>query len=781
MGPIVLGNANEVDFRAIVIPNVTHYDLAYAKTMLSSTNTSWRPAKDWLIRSTVSLALIQATDQVGRVYVPVQDRFSGNGQTDIYTNSLRPAHAKEILLQGTFAPSPEAKKLSVAPHFDQSSTPIIARFSNSTGLPNIPDNSSNAGPRGFALRFQLATHPRRVHTDIFAHSVDAFPGSNGDEALAFFKALKDGTAPKPAPQSFANEQFFGVNAFKLIDSGGAETYIRYRIVPAAGLKTLDEEGLKERSENYLFDEIPKLVEAGPVVFKLRAQVAEKGDVTDDACVHWPEERKVVDLGTISLEALVKDDAAEQKHSEQGSISSVAESAVLHDHVSKARVPALYSDFRGLRSTNPDGYQANISAWRRGLAGLLRAGLAPTGSGSSPNPNHVVLKADESLLRALESKQYGRPLALGAVIREATQERDLIPVQDFLKANESIYYKPWSSIPWSVASWGFRHLGLTGAFTFGGDDRLPGGQFVVVANVEAASKAALEQTAGLTSRFERTFSKVQFQAEFKDSILKGQQLSETDMEVLLRFMSRDQGVLLYDGKTVKIRNPDDQESAITVEDETIASLRELAEYLNHQTTVLNNKIEELTITARQAVAKKNRVSAMAALKSKKLAESSLQQRFATLSQIEEVSAKIEQASDNVQLVKVMGASTGVLKTLNAQVGGAERVEEVVDHMREQMGQADEINNILAEQGPAVDEEELDDELEAMLQEQTSKEDELERSRREAAEQKQAEDIAWRLADLDAPQAIADRSQEADALSGEMSKMSLKDEPQREEAS
>ncbi|KAJ0118961.1 snf7 family protein [Diaporthe amygdali] len=448
---------------------------------------------------------------------------------------------------------------------------------------------------------------------------------------------------------------------------------------------------------------------------------------------------------------------------------------------KARIPALYSDFRGLRSTNPDGYQANISAWRRGLAGLVRAGLAPSGSGSSPNPNHVVLKADESLLRALESKQYGRPLALGAVIREATQERDLIPIQDFLKANESIYHKPWSSIPWSIASWGFRHLGLTSAFTFGGDERLPGGQFVVVANVEAASKAVLEQTSGLTSRFERTFSKVQFQMEFKDSILKGQQLSETDMEVLLRFMSRDQGVLLYDGKTVKIRNPDDQESAITTEDETIASLRELAEYLNHQTTVLNNKIEELTVAARDAVAKKNRVSAMAALKSKKLAESSLQQRFATLSQIEEVSAKIEQASDNVQLVKVMGASTEVLKTLNAQVGGAERVEEVVDRMREQMGQADELNNILAEQGPVVDEEEIDDELEAMLQEQTNKEDELERSRKEAAEQKEAENIARRLASLDAPQAITNEGQEADRLSGEMSKMSLKDEPQKQEAS
>lgn len=113
--------------------------------------------------------------------------------------------------------------------------------------------------------------------------MDAFPGSNGDEALAFFKALKEGTvesflgthpkaqafaqAPKPAPESFANEQFFAVNAFKLTDSGGNETYVRYRIVPAAGLKTLDEEERKERGENYLFDEIPRLLEAGPVVFK----------------------------------------------------------------------------------------------------------------------------------------------------------------------------------------------------------------------------------------------------------------------------------------------------------------------------------------------------------------------------------------------------------------------------------------------------------------------------------------------------------------------------------
>lgn len=398
---------------------------------------------------------------------------------------------------------------------------------------------------------------------------------------------------------------------------------------------------------------------------------------------------------------------------------------------------------------------------------------------------MILSADESLLRALESKQYGRPLALGAVLRDAAQQGDIIPLQDFLKSQQSIYYKSWSSIPWNVASWSFKQLGLTGAFTFGGNDRLPGGQFVVIANLEAASKAVVENTAPLTSRFERTFSKVQFQTEFRDSILKGQQLSEMDMEVLLRFMSRDQGLLLYDGKTIKIKTPGAPETAITPEDETIASLRELTEYLEHQTAILEKKIDDLDITAKEAVAKKNRVSALAALKSKKLAETSLQTRFATLNQLEAVSIKIEQASDNVQLVKVMGASADVLKGLHAQVGGAEGVEEVVDRMREQMSQADEVSSILAESGPVVDQGELDDELDAMLQEEREKEEAVERARKEADARKEAQETAKRLAELDAlkspTEQIRDQIQdEAEDLSGELSQMSLERQKLREQA-
>ena len=43
------------------------------------------------------------------------------------------------------------------------------------------------------------------------------------------------------------------------------------------------------------------------------QVAAPGDVTDDATIHWPEDREIVPLGTIELADVLEDSLAQQKH------------------------------------------------------------------------------------------------------------------------------------------------------------------------------------------------------------------------------------------------------------------------------------------------------------------------------------------------------------------------------------------------------------------------------------------------------------------------------------
>ncbi|KAN0067734.1 Catalase-like domain containing protein [Elaphomyces granulatus] len=240
---------------------------------------------------------------------------------------FRPAHAKGLELTGRFSPSADAAALSAAKHFHDPSTP----------LHGPPYTDPNGNPHGFALRFHLGTDDggQRKHTDVVAHSTPFFPVRTGEEFLQFFqailqsgpdaahptpveqflgshpKALAFVQAPKPFPVSLATTAFFGVNAFKFISVTGVETYLRYRIIPALGIHTLDDAVVKDQSLTYLFDEISKRIqEEGPITFKLIAQIAEEEDVTDDSTVQWPEERQLVTLDAVLPEG---ENEKEQKY------------------------------------------------------------------------------------------------------------------------------------------------------------------------------------------------------------------------------------------------------------------------------------------------------------------------------------------------------------------------------------------------------------------------------------------------------------------------------------
>jgi catalase len=246
---------------------------------------------------------------------------------------FRPAHAKGAMLTGTFTPSPDALSLTRAPHINRESTPVTVRFSNSTGIPLVPDNDPNANPRGLAIRFHLAEH---VHTDIVSHSTDGFPVRTGQEFLEFLraiassdpskpspspvetflgahpKALEFVQTPKPAPSSFARESYFGVTAMHFTNKEGVSRYGRYRIVPEAGNDHLDDAVVAAKSANYLFDELAERIAKGPIKFRILVQLANDEDTVDDATIHWPANRTLLELGTVVLTEPVSDNAHEQK-------------------------------------------------------------------------------------------------------------------------------------------------------------------------------------------------------------------------------------------------------------------------------------------------------------------------------------------------------------------------------------------------------------------------------------------------------------------------------------
>jgi len=238
---------------------------------------------------------------------------------------FRPAHAKGVILTGTFTPSSEAASLTCAPHAARGSTPISLRFSNGTGLPLVPDNNPHANPRGFAIRFHLGEH---VHTDIVGHSTDGFPTRTGQEFLELLRALAAGNpsaffathpgalafeqTPKPFPASFAKEAYFGVTAFRFVNQQGVARFGRYRILPAAGIEHLDDATAKSQGADYLFEELTRRMAAGPIRFDIHVQIAKDSDIVDDATVHWPAQRPSIHFGTIVLTAKAPDDETHRR-------------------------------------------------------------------------------------------------------------------------------------------------------------------------------------------------------------------------------------------------------------------------------------------------------------------------------------------------------------------------------------------------------------------------------------------------------------------------------------
>jgi catalase len=246
---------------------------------------------------------------------------------------FRPAHAKGLMLSGTFTPAPNAASLTKAPHAAHESTPVTARFSNSTGIPQIPDSAPDANPRGLAIRFNLADH---VHTDIVAHSTDGFPARDGYEFLELLRAiaasgpevpspkpieqflgahpaaLRFVQTPKPFPSSLARDTYFGVTAFRFTNAAGETRYGRYRIIPEGGNEYLSDDKLSTLRENHHYEELEHRVKQSPIRFKIFVQVAAPGDVTDDATIHWPEDRELIKLGTVELTSVLPDSIVQQK-------------------------------------------------------------------------------------------------------------------------------------------------------------------------------------------------------------------------------------------------------------------------------------------------------------------------------------------------------------------------------------------------------------------------------------------------------------------------------------
>lgn len=150
----------------------------------------------------------------------------------------RAVHTKGVILEGTFAPSAEAKSIVRTPIFIGGPRPVTARFSLFAGVPDLADTDDGASPAGFAVKIKAADGD---DFDVEANQHRDFIVATFDEFAVFLRAVgstkPDTPHPNPVekflashphakiflesrtyPSSYARAKYFGVNSVKFTNA-----------------------------------------------------------------------------------------------------------------------------------------------------------------------------------------------------------------------------------------------------------------------------------------------------------------------------------------------------------------------------------------------------------------------------------------------------------------------------------------------------------------------------------------------------------------------------------
>ena len=244
----------------------------------------------------------------------------------------RAVHAKGIVLEGNFHPDPGASSITTAFHLQQEASKITVRFSDFTGIPDIPDNIGAANPRGLSIKFSM---PDGKTTDIVGHSFNGFPTSDSDQfrelLLAIAASGPDATKPnaldnflaghpiaktflttQKLPASYASISYFGVNSFRFTNKEGSSHFVRYQFIPEDGELFLTPDQYEQAGPEYLMTDIRERISKHPVRFKMWAEIGEATDLIEDPSISFPPDRKKILLGYLVIDTLASNTPDEDK-------------------------------------------------------------------------------------------------------------------------------------------------------------------------------------------------------------------------------------------------------------------------------------------------------------------------------------------------------------------------------------------------------------------------------------------------------------------------------------
>jgi catalase len=243
-------------------------------------------------------------------------------------DGFRRNHAKGLSATGTFVSSGAGAAICRAAVFQQGTVPLVGRFSLGGGLPDQADKPDTV--RGLGLLFQgpdgqqwrtaminlpvfTDSTPEGFYERLLASKPLPKTGKPDPQKMAAFLDRHPETAAamkiiKQSPPSagFADSTFHGLNAFWFTNGAGATVPVRWSVVPEdAGGAVVPG---SPRGKDFLFDDLIRTLAQRPLKWRLVLTVGEPGDPTNDATKPWPQSRRTIDAGTITITAVQTEEA-----------------------------------------------------------------------------------------------------------------------------------------------------------------------------------------------------------------------------------------------------------------------------------------------------------------------------------------------------------------------------------------------------------------------------------------------------------------------------------------
>jgi catalase len=240
---------------------------------------------------------------------------------------FRALHADGRLYQGSFRANAMARQYTRAVHMQGDEIPVTVRFSKGGGDPFAHfSNTVGMGTR-FYLPDGAVTNLVMLSQKLFvANTVEQFvalldaalPAETNETlntaALNINKAGLDAflaknpntlavlkmRAASPGPVSFAHTEFNSVHAFLYRNAADVVTAARCHWSPVAGIRGQLVDVLSQQGLDILFQEMEDRLTQDQVQFDLVLELAEPSDPLNDATALWPEGRRMVTIGRLSL-------------------------------------------------------------------------------------------------------------------------------------------------------------------------------------------------------------------------------------------------------------------------------------------------------------------------------------------------------------------------------------------------------------------------------------------------------------------------------------------------